>query len=101
MDVLDLLTDTDLAALASALRSGRLHAPFSPVAIQRFCAVVHAGPVAARLQHLADEGMQAPHLALLAETITRVRAKLPQQSDVVDLVWTGPETLGVANRDTG
>ncbi len=101
MDALDLLTDADLATLASALRSGRLHAPFSTVALQRFCAAVHAEVVAARLQQLADEGMQAPHFALLAETIVRTRGKLPHQSDVVDLVWTGPEALGVANRDTG
>jgi hypothetical protein len=45
--------------------------------------------------------MQPRHLALLTETILRARARLPQQADLVDLVWTGPETLGVTNRDTG
>jgi phosphatidylserine/phosphatidylglycerophosphate/cardiolipin synthase-like enzyme len=99
MDALDLLTDADLTALASALRSGRLHAPFTTVGVQRFCSVVHAAAAAARLQQLADEGMQAPHLALLAETIVRTRAQ--HQSDVVELVWTGPATRGVGNRDTG
>jgi hypothetical protein len=37
MDALDLLTDAALAALASALRSGRLHSPFAGVSVQRFC----------------------------------------------------------------
>ena len=101
MDALELLTDADLAAVAAALRSGRLHAPFTPVSLQRFCSVVHAGPTAARLQQPHDEGMKPQHLALLGETIVRTRARLPQQDDLVDLVWTGPETLGVTNRDTG
>jgi phosphatidylserine/phosphatidylglycerophosphate/cardiolipin synthase-like enzyme len=101
MDALELLTDADLAALAAALRSGRLHAPFTPGSLQRLCSVVHAGPMAARLQQLHDEGMNSQHLALLGETIIRTRARLPEQDDLVDLVWTGPETLGVTNWDTG
>jgi len=60
-----------------------------------------SGTTAARLQQLHEEGMQPQHLALLAETIIRTRARRPQQADLVDLVWTGPETLGVTNRDTG
>ncbi len=101
MGALELLTDADLAAVAAALRSGRLHAPFTPVALQRFCSSVHSGATAARLQQLHDEGMKPQHLALLGETIIRTRARLPQQDDLVDLVWTGPETLEVTNRDTG
>ena len=101
MDALELLTDADLAALAGALRSGRLHAPFTAVSVRRFCAAGQAEGVAVRLQQLHDEGMQSQHLALLSETIARTRTRLPQQDDLVDLVWTGPETLGVTNRDTG
>jgi len=101
MDALDLLTDADLTALASGLRSDRLHAPFTTVAVQNFCPAVHAGAVAARLQQLHDEGMQPLHLALLVETIIRTRTRLLQQADRVNLVWTGPEALGVTNRDTG
>jgi hypothetical protein len=101
MDALDLLPDADLAALASALRSGRLQPPFTAVSLQRFCPPGHAAPIATRLQTLYEDGMQPRHLALIAETIARTRAGLPRESDVVDLVWTGPETLGVTNRDTG
>jgi hypothetical protein len=101
MDALDLLTDADLATLASALRSGRLHSPFTAVSLGRICPPAHAAVIAARMQQLHDEGMQPQHLALLAETIARTRAKQPRESEVVDLVWTGPEALGVTNRDTG
>jgi phosphatidylserine/phosphatidylglycerophosphate/cardiolipin synthase-like enzyme len=83
------------------LRSGRLPSPFTGVSVQRFCPAAHAGVIATRLQQLHDEGMQPQHLALLPETIIRTRARQRQGSEVVDLVWTGPEALGVSNRDTG
>jgi phosphatidylserine/phosphatidylglycerophosphate/cardiolipin synthase-like enzyme len=101
MNALDLLTDSDLAALAAALRSGRLAAPFAAVGVQRFCPAAQAVAVAERLQQLHDEGMLPQHLALLAETALRARAGPPRQAELVDLVWTGPETPGVMNRDTG
>lgn len=99
MDALGLLTDADLSSLADALRSGRLHAPFAAVSVQRYCARAQADEVAGGLQHLHEDGMKPQHLALLAETIVRTRKRVP--ADLVDLVWTGPETLGVSNRDTG
>ncbi|HTU90199.1 MAG TPA: DISARM system phospholipase D-like protein DrmC [Gemmataceae bacterium] len=101
MDALEHLTDTDLTALAAAIRSGRLTAPFTPVSVQRYCGLPQAAIAAARLQQLHEEGMRPPHLALLAEVIVRTRRRKPQDADVVDLVWTGPETPGTVNRDTG
>jgi phosphatidylserine/phosphatidylglycerophosphate/cardiolipin synthase-like enzyme len=53
------------------------------------------------LQQLYEEGMQLQHLALLAEVIVQTRRRQPQEADLVDLVWTGPEAPGAANRDTG
>src|SRR5262249_9310779 len=93
--------DADLSAVASALRSGRLGSPFTGTSLQRFCPRAQAVVTAAWMQQLYDEGMKPQHLALLAETIVQTRARQPQESEVVDLVWTGPETLGVTNRDTG
>jgi phosphatidylserine/phosphatidylglycerophosphate/cardiolipin synthase-like enzyme len=100
MNALDQLTDADLTGLASGLRSGRLHAPFTSASVARYCPPDQAEPVAAHLQGLHDEGMSSAHLALLAETIARARARRPDPADLVDLVWTGPETPGVTNRDT-
>lgn len=101
MDILEALTDADLTALCGALRSGRLHDPFTPVSLQRYGPPSQTGEVASYLQQLYDEGMKPQHLALLAEAVVRSRSHSPQQADLVDLVWTGPETLGVTNRDTG
>jgi phosphatidylserine/phosphatidylglycerophosphate/cardiolipin synthase-like enzyme len=101
MDALDLLTDAELRALASALRSGRLHPPFTAVSVQRFCATPYADSTARNLQRLNEEGMLPQHLALLAETIVQTRGRQPQQDFLVELVWSGPESLGITNRDTG
>ena len=101
-DALELLTDADLTALAAALRSGTadgtVHARIGPTLLCRVC---RRRPAAAQLQQLHEEGMQPQHLALLAEAIVRTRRRQPQEADLVDLVWTGPETPGAANRDTG
>jgi len=101
MDALGTLTDADLAALADGLRSGRLHAPYTALSVQRYCGPDQAGGVAGRLQQLHDDGMRPQHLALLADTIVQTRERVPEPADLVDLVWTGPETPGTTNRDTG
>jgi phosphatidylserine/phosphatidylglycerophosphate/cardiolipin synthase-like enzyme len=43
--------------------------------------------------------MQPQHLGLLVEAARRGR-KGQASFETVDLVWTGPETLGITNRDT-
>ncbi len=101
MDALHQLTDADLAALTGALRSGRLQGPFNAVTVQRYCAADQAAAVARQLQQLHDENMRPQHLALLVDAVRQARSQLPQQSEQVDLVWTGPETLSITNRDTG
>lgn len=96
-----MLTDADLTALASGLRAGRLSAPFNATSLQRYCPADHASGVAARLQLLHQEGMQPRHQALVIETIIKTRSLESLTTEVVDLVWTGPETRGIANRETG
>lgn len=102
MEILQTLNDAHLAALAAGLRTGRLSPPYSSMAVQRFCENASVSvAVASHLQQLATDGFTAQHLALLIETIVRTRSNNPTGVDLVDLVWTGPETMGVANRDTG
>ena len=69
--------------------------------MHRFCQSSQAALIAARLQQLHEDGMQPQHLALLVETIAKSRSVLSQQADIVELVATGTETIGIANRDTG
>lgn len=95
------LTDADLEALAAALRSRRLSPPFSEVAVRRSCAGEHASVATARLQELSSQGMLPDHLALLLESIAMARHGRMPEEELIDLVWTGPETPGTVNRDTG
>ena len=54
----------------------------------------------AAMSGTAAEGMRPDHLAVVAEAVLAARAGRPATDDAVELVWTGPETAGVANRDT-
>jgi phosphatidylserine/phosphatidylglycerophosphate/cardiolipin synthase-like enzyme len=94
------LTDADLRALAAALTGGRLAPPYSPVGVGRVVGPVAAGLVTARLSELAELGMPPEHAAVVLEAIAATRAGRPAPDDAVELVWTGPEVAGTANRDT-
>lgn len=100
IDALRSLTDADIRSLAAALRGGRLVAPFTPAAMARYCLPLLAGQVAGVAQRLADEGMRPEHLALLFETVAVLRTERSQSDEALELVWTGPELPGTANRDT-
>ncbi|HEY8504445.1 MAG TPA: DISARM system phospholipase D-like protein DrmC [Gemmataceae bacterium] len=101
MEALHHLSDADLAALAAALRSGRLTSPYTTAAVGRFCPAAHAEEVGASLRGADQTGMRPEHLAVLAEAVARARRGRSDPAGTIDLVWTGPETGGVANRDTG
>lgn len=50
------------------------------------------------LLRLSDEGIQAPHLALLLEALAR--GGEDRLASVAELVWTGPESAAARSRDT-
>jgi len=56
--------------------------------------------VAVEMQGLVEDGMKTDHLALMLDVIAESRATRPEMRDPVELVWTGPERPGIANRDT-
>ena len=91
----------DLRSLALALRTGRLSPPHGVAAIRRFIHGPEAEDVASTLQGLAGEGFLPGQLARILDLLAADRASRPHPSDLIELVWTGPEAGGVANRDTG
>lgn len=100
MTALNHLSASDLRTLSTTLQMGRLKPPFTALGIQRYCPNSDATAIAAVLQAFADAGATpaalAMTLALLADT------KTPGSTDdLVDLVWTGPETPEAPSRDTG
>lgn len=93
-------SDTDLREIASALRSGRLAPSFTAAALKRYCSAGNERFVAVEMQGLFQDGMKPDHLALLLDVLVDARSRRPEVRDPVDLVWTGPEAPGIANRDT-
>jgi phosphatidylserine/phosphatidylglycerophosphate/cardiolipin synthase-like enzyme len=94
------LTDGDLQTLAAALRSGRIAAPFTPVAMQRFVSGTTANNASHEIQTLVAQGFGPVQIATVFDLITQDRMNRLLPSGVVDLVTTGPNAVG-ANRDTG
>jgi hypothetical protein len=100
-DPLQSLSDADLRTLSAALAGGRLDPPYAAAWVGRHIDPGVAAAVAERLNALFEVGMQPGHIAVVADAILAARAGRPVAEDVVELVWTGPEAAGAANRDTG
>lgn len=99
MDSLLSLSTKELRELASGIRSGRLVPPFTALAVQRL--VPNAADLTAQsLQQLAVAGLVTDHIALLIELLVRDRSTKPRLEEQVEVVTTGPDIPGVANRDT-
>jgi phosphatidylserine/phosphatidylglycerophosphate/cardiolipin synthase-like enzyme len=95
------LSERDLQETANALRSGRLMPPYSTVALQRVVSRDSAGPTAQALDRLNEQGFTPSNIATTLEILRADRVNRPAFDDVLELVTTGPEIEGIANRDTG
>jgi len=99
-EALNRLTDEDLRQLSDAIRAGRLVPPFSALSLGRYIGGDRAGGAAAVIDRLSREGMKPEQIALMLELLAADRSLRVPLVDAVDLVSTGPEAPGVANRDT-
>lgn len=99
-DDLRKLSAADLRDLAGALRTGRLDLSGNTLAVQRIVPGHHAPAIAACLRHLAGEGFAPRSLAATLELLAAEREGRGRLADELDLVTTGPEVRGAANRDT-
>ncbi|WP_176736309.1 DISARM system phospholipase D-like protein DrmC [Oligoflexus tunisiensis] len=96
------LAHLDLQAIIDGLERGSLRSPFTEAGCFRLFGretgkVVHQG-----LKQLNSFGFNdhqiSVALALVRED--RVNSRINENLDRIDLVWTGPETMGITNRDT-
>jgi phosphatidylserine/phosphatidylglycerophosphate/cardiolipin synthase-like enzyme len=94
------LSAADLRALAHAVKSGRVSAPFTAMSLQRYMAPADVMVAASELERLADSGMNKESLLFAIELLSDERGKQALPDDSIDLVWTGPEADGVPSRDT-
>jgi phosphatidylserine/phosphatidylglycerophosphate/cardiolipin synthase-like enzyme len=93
------VSDGDLREIALAIRSGRLAPPYTAVALRRIVPG-DVTTVAADLQSLSQSGFGAEQVAVALELLRADRWARPPVEDVLELVTTGPEVSGIANRDT-
>jgi len=100
MEPLLALGGHDLSVLADALRERRLVAPFTDAAVGRFTTSAASLPVAQCLRKLDAAGAPAGVIVAFLEGIVHDRQARPRAEQSIDLVSTGPEAVGVTNRDT-
>lgn len=99
-EVLALLGKGDLASISAALRSGRLTAPFSAPALARLTGSSMAPAVAAALQQIVDQGLEAKSLALSIDLLIQGLDRRPAIEDAAQLVMTAPTDPAAYHRDT-
>jgi phosphatidylserine/phosphatidylglycerophosphate/cardiolipin synthase-like enzyme len=94
------LAPTELHALAASIRSGRVTLPCSTQNLQRFVGTADGELISKRLGDLASLGMSAEAMCACLELLAQSISSRPPLEDLVDLVTSGPEAGGVANRST-
>jgi len=95
------LAPTELNALAASILSGRVTLPCSTQSVRRFVGTADGDAISRRLGTLASLGMSVEAMSACLELVAQSVASKPALEDSVDLVTTGPEAGGVANRNTG
>lgn len=94
------LSDADLRQLASSLKSRRVSAPYSELQVTRVLSPKLAAEVTASLQELEGSGFNEQQIATTLELLVRDRSDGRKSEPPIDLVTSGPEAPGIANRDT-
>lgn len=98
---LETIDDRTLAAIIAGLRSGRLAPPFTALQFGQYASPAAAAGAAAVAQDMADRGMSGETVAAALDLVLEDRRRRGDSTGAVDLVTSGPEAPGVANRDTG
>jgi len=95
-----LLPESDFPPLIAALRSGRLSPPFTPALIERLLGHSISPETIKAMEELQQIGFSDEQLAAALDLVLHDRQRRPRLEDAIDLVMSGPEAPGVANRDT-
>lgn len=90
----------ELDRLAGAIRTGRLAPPITALAITHCCGLRDDGQSAIEIQNLFDQSRSPAVVAFCLELLADERRGQERLDDVVDLVWSGPESPNVPARDT-
>ncbi len=99
-DAFTKLSNTDLQTLIAALRSGRVAAPYSALQVARVVPATLSAGIRDALAQLDSGGFSPVQIATVLELIERDRNSGRVSESPIDLVTSGPEALGITNRDT-
>ena len=99
-EVLLSLGESDLREIAAAIRAKWVVPPYAEASLQRVLPSATAQLVSRELQQFTDLGFSAEQLAFVIELMAKDRTQRPPTDELVELVTTGPEAPGIANRDT-
>ena len=94
------LSDADLRELVAVLKSRRVSAPYSELQVNRVLAPQLGSAVTTSLQELSTLGFDEQQIATTLEMLLHDRSDGRQNEPPIDLVTSGPEAPGIANRDT-
>ena len=94
------LSPTELRSIAAGLRTGRLSPPFLAPVLRRHVASTAADDVVGDLQAFSAVGMSPEAISRALDLLAGGYDRRPRIEDLLELVTTGPEAQGVANRDT-
>ncbi len=94
----DTLASGALDILADALEAGALRPPYAAGVLARWLDPREAAQAAADLQPFAP--LSAPDLGRVLRLLAGERRRAAEARARVELVWSGPDTPGVASRDT-
>jgi hypothetical protein len=94
------LAPSELRALAMSVRKGRVLAPYSALSLQQIVGEHAAESVSRKLDLLSASEMSSEALCVCLELTADALSSRHPLEDFVDLVTTGPEAGGVANRST-
>ncbi len=95
------LSAEDLRVLATAIRTGRVGLPCTPLAVARCLNADAAGDIAADLTRLAGPDAHASTVANALELLSASAERTREVTEKIDLVISGPERNGAFSRDTG
>ncbi len=99
-NVLSSLGNADLRALIDALGNRRVAPPYSALLVRGYVSASQATEVATALSGMAEAGFTEKQVAIALRMIVDDRDGGGGRDLPIDLVVSGPEAPGVANRDT-
>src|SRR5688500_16379977 len=94
------LSDADLRELTNALKVRRVSAPYTLLQVNYILSPSVATEVISSLQTLATFGFNEEQIVTMLELLICDRLERQSRPLPVELVTSGPEAPGIANRDT-